>query len=133
MPANRHKTGFRGPSPDVGKATQFKPGQSGNPAGRPKKPLTEAYTELAFEIFPGDKKRRTFARLVAEAQFNQAIKGKTDAAREIADRIQGKPTQEITGTDGDPIPLTVEGIDEAILKIIRAAEERQAKGEGGVP
>lgn len=48
MPQNKHssgkKQGFRGPSPDVGKATQFKPGQSGNPGGRQKKkPLTEAY------------------------------------------------------------------------------------------
>src|SRR5437868_5523770 len=43
MPANRHLTGFRGPDPKVGKATQFQPGSSGNPGGRPRqKPVLEA-------------------------------------------------------------------------------------------
>lgn len=35
-PQARHPSGFRGPSPDVGKKTQWKKGQSGNPGGKPK-------------------------------------------------------------------------------------------------
>jgi len=44
---NRHKR-FRGPSPDVGKTTQFKRGESGNPGGRPKR---DAAREIAKAIF----------------------------------------------------------------------------------
>jgi hypothetical protein len=52
MPQNRHKPGFRGPSPDVGKKSQFKKGQNGNPGGRPKsKLLSEACrAALAKEV-----------------------------------------------------------------------------------
>lgn len=108
----------------------WKPGESGHPEGRPtKKPITEAYTELANQPVPGDKKKRTFAQLLALAQFQQAIKGKTDAAREVADRIQGRAAQEITGKDGEPIPVTIEGIDEALMKLLAAAKERQSKAK----
>jgi hypothetical protein len=49
MPQNRKGTGFRGPSPDVGKATQFKAGTSGNPGGRPKRDIAAEIAQLIFE------------------------------------------------------------------------------------
>jgi hypothetical protein len=53
MPGGRHKTGFRGPSPDVGKATQFRPGISGNPSGGPKTgSLAQAYLRVLAEHVP---------------------------------------------------------------------------------
>jgi hypothetical protein len=67
-PANRHKTGFRGPTPDVGKETQFKPGQSGNPSGRPPAILSDAYREVLAEAFEGDSAARSYARLIALGQ-----------------------------------------------------------------
>jgi|SRR5215467_5021182 len=102
-----------GCDPGIGKATQFQPGQSGNPGGRPKKAITTAYTELADTPVPGDRKGRTYAQLLAQAQFDAAIKGKTDAAREIADRIEGKPTQAISGPDSSPLAfdITVNFVD----------------------
>jgi hypothetical protein len=48
-PQKRHKTGFRGPSPDVGKATQIKPGEVRNPGGRPKSDLSAEVARLVFE------------------------------------------------------------------------------------
>ena len=42
---------------------------------------------------PGDPKGRTYAQLAAEGQFNAAIKGKTDAAREIREALEGKAPQ----------------------------------------
>lgn len=123
----KHPKGKQHPNSLKNLRPPWKKGESGHPEGRPKRPISDAYAALALEIFPGDKQKRTFARLVAEAQFKQAIKGKTDAAREIADRLEGKAPQEITGKDGSPIPVTVEGIDEALMKLLEAAKERMSK------
>jgi hypothetical protein len=115
-PANRHKTGFRGPTPDVGKETQFKPGQSGNPSGRPPAILSDAYREVLAEAFEGDSAARSYARLIALGQARAAIKGNTAAAKEIADRTEGKAKEaiEISGKDGAPLKfnLNVRFVDE---------------------
>src|SRR6266550_726210 len=97
-----HLTGFRGPDPKVGKATQFKPGLSGNPGGRPKKLISAAYEELANKKVPNDPKGRTYAEVLAEGQFRAAIKGMTQAAKEITDRLEGKAPQpvELSGPEG---------------------------------
>ena len=89
MPQNRHKTGFRGPSPDVGKATQFKPGNRANPGGRPKKTkITDATRAWLEEIDPVTG--MTNAERVARAQGRQALKGSTGAFNALADRTEGK-------------------------------------------
>ena len=123
----------KGKKPNLKSLKNLRPpwpkGQSGNPAGKTKKPISDAYADLANQIHPNDKKKRTYAQLLAEAQYLAAIKGKTDAAREIADRIEGKPTQAVSGPDGDPIPVSVEGIDEALMKLIAAAQERASKAK----
>ena len=59
--------------------------------------ITEAYTKLAHKKVPGDPKGRTYAELIAEGQYTAAGKGKTEAAREIADRLEGKAVQPIVG------------------------------------
>jgi Family of unknown function (DUF5681) len=82
-------------------------GISGNPSGRPPKPITEAYADIAQQKYPGDPKGRTYAQLAAEGQFNAAIKGKTDAAREIADRLEGKAVQPVVGDDTASTSVTV--------------------------
>ena len=65
----------------------WKPGESGNPGGRPKKkPLTDAYAALLAKPIPNDKEGRTFAEAIAQAMIKEAIKGKVNAASEIADR-----------------------------------------------
>ena len=93
-PANRHKSGFRGPSPDVGKDTQFRPGQSGNPSGRPKSRLiSEAYRRILEEIDP--KKQQSLAERVARAVINRALRGDVRAASEVADRTEGKAVQKM--------------------------------------
>ena len=43
---------------------------------------------MADQKFPGDPKGRTYAQLAAEGQFKAAIKGKTDAIKEITDRVE---------------------------------------------
>jgi hypothetical protein len=60
---------------------------------------------------PAEVKRRikTYGDLVAWAQFRSGIKGKTEAAREIADRIEGRAGRrvEVAGTDGREVVLHV--------------------------
>jgi hypothetical protein len=55
---------------------------------------------------PGDPKGRTYSQVAAEGQFNTAIKGKTEAAREIADRLEGRAVQPF-GDDTPSMSVTV--------------------------
>lgn len=91
-------------NPDKITAFQFKPGQSGNPGGRPKeKRLTEALRrKLAEPTADG----RLYAEALAECLISLALDGDISAIREIADRTDGKPTQamELSGPDGGGIP-----------------------------
>ncbi len=90
MPDKRHKSGFRGPTPEVGKATQFKPGVCPNPGGRPrKKPVTAALEEMIDEAT---------ARKIAATLIKQACRADRNgiaAAKEIIDRLEGKAVQVI--------------------------------------
>src|SRR3984885_4013620 len=100
MPENKQKTGFRGPSPDVGKPYRWKKGQSGNPSGRPKsKTLSDAYKSKLEEPVANDPEGRTWAELIAEAQVRDAVRGNVQAAREIADRTEGRARQAIEFED----------------------------------
>ena len=80
--------------------TPFKPGQSGNPNGRPKsKPFKEAIQRALAEA--GDDK--TALQAVATALVGKAMLGDVPAIKEIADRLDGKVPQGVIGGDeGDP-------------------------------
>ena len=92
MAVRKHKTGFRGPSPDVGKPYRWKKGQSGNPKGRPRSTLlSEAYKAALAEIDP--KKQKSHAEVIASTMIAEAKRGKVPAASEMADRVEGKPRQ----------------------------------------
>ena len=80
--------------------TPFKPGQSGNPNGRPKsKPFKEAIQRALAEA--GDDKASLQA--VATALVGKAMLGDVPAIKEIADRLDGKvPQAVIGGEEGDP-------------------------------
>ena len=84
------------PSPE----TRFKPGQSGNPRGRPQGTLslTDVLRKLGdiedVEIRKGEPKIPRKEAL-GHKMWNMALSGKADIARYIYDRLDGKPTQEI--------------------------------------
>ena len=107
-PENRRKTGAgRGgtvPPPEH----RFKPGQSGNPGGRPKtKLLTQAYRELLEQVDP--KERKTLAEILARKAVQQALKGNLAALKEITDRTEGKSVQPLShsGLGSEPIAFHV--------------------------
>ena len=77
-------------------ATRWKPGQSGNPKGRPKSiTLSEALRLELAKVFPGDTQERTFAEVIAQQLVRSAATGNILAAKEIADRTEGKPKQSL--------------------------------------
>ncbi len=74
----------------------FKPGQSGNPAGRPKSiTLSDALRLEMAKVFPGDTQERTFAEVIAQRLVRSAATGNILAAKEIADRTEGRPKQQV--------------------------------------
>jgi hypothetical protein len=91
MPQNRRETGKPVPH---GEATRWKPGQSGNPGGRPKTaPLSHACRGLLASPLPDDRKGRTYAEAIAETLAQKALAGDIRAAQELADRAEGRSRQ----------------------------------------
>ena len=94
-------------------ARKWKPGESGNMSGRPKrKPLTDAYAALLDKPIPPDMARllkldesTRYAQVIAMSLVREAVKGKVNAAAEVADRVEGKITQPISGADGGAIQI----------------------------
>jgi hypothetical protein len=73
----------------------FKPGQSGNPNGRPKKALLSDALRRQLAITAPGMPERTQAEAIASALIAEAIAGNVQAAREVGDRSEGKPAQAI--------------------------------------
>jgi hypothetical protein len=93
-------------------ARKWKPGESGNMSGRPKrKPLTDAYSALLGQTVPPEIARQlrisetsTYAEVVAMALLKEAVKGKVNAAAELADRVEGRVMERVqVDHRGDPL------------------------------
>lgn len=95
----KQKSGLRPP---------WKPGQSGNPSGRPKKPLTE---RLISKLVREDSAEadRIIESLIASASDKDSP-WSVRAASEIFDRVEGKVPQALTGEDGGAVRLQFEVI-----------------------
>ncbi len=89
----------RGKPFEKGNPHAWKPGESGNPAGRPKSiTLSEALRIELAKVLPNDTQERTFAELIAQQLVRAAATGNILAAKEIADRTEGKPKQAVDMT-----------------------------------
>ncbi len=74
----------------------FPKGVSGNPAGRPKSiTLSEALRIELAKALPNDTHERTFAEVIAQSLVRAAATGNILAAKEIADRTEGRPRQSV--------------------------------------
>jgi hypothetical protein len=129
--------------PDSGQNTEgntgnlrppWKPGESGNPGGRPKKkPLTDAYAAILGKPVPAEVAEKlkvdtstTYAEIIAMALAREAVKGNVRAAGELADRVEGK-----IGAPGDspenPLHLKVEDVrDELAAALSRRPNQTPA-------
>ncbi len=100
----------------------WKPGQSGNPGGRPKtKLITQAYQELLMEIDP--KTGKTKATLIAEKTLKEALKGNLAAVKEATDRTEGKVLQQL----GVGVSVT-EGLAERMEEARKRVEAYERDG-----
>lgn len=98
--------------------TQFKPGQSGNPKGGAREKVFLKHLMMA--ITQDDAKR---VRQAADQLLSQAAAGEQWAIQMLAERLDGKASQAITGDDGGPI------LFEKIKRVIvdgLAGQEQQA-------
>ena len=85
----------------------WRPGESGNLSGRPKRrPISDRYADLAEVLLPekdriklGLPKGATYGDAVALSVFESALKGRTDAAREIREAVEGKAGQRMEITE----------------------------------
>ena len=93
----------------------WKRGQSGNPSGRPRTlPITNRYATVAELPAPDNllsalplsepekKEIKTYGDALVLSQFRAGIKGKTDAAKEIGDRLEGKARQAVNHGQHQP-------------------------------
>jgi hypothetical protein len=80
----------------------YKPGQCGNPNGRPKK--LPDLDKILDEVLGAENKGKTEAQQILAALLKKAKKGDVRAAEILLDRAFGKPKQQIDHTSkGEPI------------------------------
>jgi hypothetical protein len=76
----------------IGEATRFKPGQSGNPDGRPhSKEISKALRARLTDKVVGDKYGRTYAEALSDAWISLGLSGNVAALASLSDRAEGKP------------------------------------------
>jgi hypothetical protein len=112
------------------RAAQWRPGESGNPSGRPKKtPITDELRALMDEPYAGPEKRfkgMSNACVLAKRLYELAIAGDLGAAKEVADRVEGKVIvrQELGGESGGAIAfmsLSREENEKRIVELLALA------------
>jgi hypothetical protein len=100
-------------------------------AGRP--PSEKSFANmLRIAISEAKEGGGSKLRAVADALVDKAMTGDVPAIREIADRLDGKVAQPVTGRDGGPIEyanLTEEQIDARLAAILGEAGKPPDPGE----
>jgi hypothetical protein len=91
---------------------QWKPGQSGNPKGRPKH---KTLTELCREVLERETRGKVTDEILAEVIVKNALTGKFPFVKELWDRLDGRPTEKhrIDGEQQSMVKVIILGQDEA--------------------
>jgi hypothetical protein len=116
-------------------AAQWRPGQSGNPSGRPHKtPFTAALLRIVEKKIANDPDGRALLDGIAQQLVAKASKGDLASIRELADRIEGKPQQQVTvrGEGGGAIPFVNVSPAENERRIAELLAKAGALGDGQI-
>jgi Family of unknown function (DUF5681) len=106
----KYTGGYREPPKDA----QFKPGQSGNPAGRPRKTSTfegDVEAELRSPITvleAGERRRMTKRQAIVKQHVNRALKGDIRSTQLLLKLWERLPSEE-----QDPLQALIEEFREA--------------------
>ncbi|MGB7100284.1 MAG: DUF5681 domain-containing protein [Xanthobacteraceae bacterium] len=102
-------------------STRFKPGQSGNPSGRPNKPTSfcsELMAELGEPVSSADKEPITKQRQLIRTLVALALAGNLRAMSVVVSYLQRSPESH------DPD----EELSESDLEILKHLEQREGQG-----
>lgn len=115
----------------------YKPGQSGNPGGRPKgRSLTSIVRELLDSNTLGGKpipNGRTIGEMLGDVIVKEALKGKHAFAKEVWDRMDGKVPDRVDLTSNGKTVGTLSRLDENDLDSLESIAEKLAGGPGQPP
>ena len=95
---------------------RFKPGQSGNPKGRPKNVrfLTERLRSQMLRRYPDDRQRRTYGDIMVDKLAWSAVQGDSSSVRQVFDRLEG-PARAIAEKDEANVAELLTGIVSQLL------------------
>ena len=102
-----------------------------NPSGGVKgdKLWRDALRVACLRPFPGGPKGQKYLTRIAEQVVTAAANGDIHAAKEIGDRLDGKPAQIIAGdAEGDPIRVDAELSDRDLARRIAMILGQAGKG-----
>ena len=109
----------------------WKKGQSGNPAGRPKKEdcLTSLMREELEKVDPKDAEKRTHKELIVVATIRLAKEGNSTALKEVWERMDGKVKDklELETKDSTNARLLAETLSRKELEELNERLEATAK------
>lgn len=109
----------------------FKPGQSGNPKGGPRK--ARIFTAaLITSLKKTDANDVEAIQVIADKLVSLAQGGDVQAIKEIADRCEGKPPQFSTG-DADEFRRAMDLSDDELAAIAAGSSEGAAETESHPP
>jgi Family of unknown function (DUF5681) len=107
---------------------RFKPGQSGNPGGRPKsKEINSASRDFLGSDTGKAPRIQTNAEAIVAKLGRRAKKGDLGAATFLADRAEGRPAVSITTNDGG------KGVVDIFVAHLKATAEERGRPEGWTP
>lgn len=101
------------------KHSQFKKGQSGNPAGRT--PVLPDLKDLMTKVLSEEKQGMTAAEAILRGQISKAVKGDTRAAEWLIDRGYGKLLQKVNFSGAVGVTdLSESELDNKIQELLKA-------------
>jgi hypothetical protein len=119
------------PNPENIVGHKFKPGQSGNPAGKPKgiehsKTRLQRLLKLTEKMqnpVTGELEDFSVMEQIDMIMISQARKGNLKAVRELLDRLEGRPTVSVEST-GEITHKYEDMTDEQLDAVIKARQDR---------